>query len=358
MKKIVFCRTFDSEYKSWFGTYNRFYEEFKADNIAGGDLYYGIKNYPLHFRLYRKFFDVAGGDCKDIFLYKKLKANFLNSLQKSGYKNQLFFHFSDYCIPKEALEYGEHMIYQDATIYGITNYTDLKIQDFYLKKHERIAKEYYLNAKSILTFNEWTKKSIIDQHGIDSKKVHNIGFGANLKPYHGKKDYENSLILIVLRRGMEYKKGLTLLLEAFKMAKVKNNNIKLAVVGTTSETINGVEYFENFPREKTIELFQQSALYAMPAMYEPNGIVYIEALANKTPILGLDRCAFPEFSGDGKYGYIAKSPDASEIASLILEAIASPRELKEKGEAGQQYVMEKYDWNTVAKKIKTISGIN
>ena len=69
--------------------------------------------------------------------------------------------------------------------------------------------------------------------------------------------------------------------------------------------MDGVTYYYNEPRSKTVELLQKATLYVMPAIREPNGITYLEALANKTPIIGLNRFAFPEFCGYGEYGFIS-----------------------------------------------------
>ena len=83
---------------------------------------------------------------------------------------------------------------------------------------------------------------------------------------------------------------------------------------------DGVFYYYNQPRTVTVSLFQECALYAMPALLEPNGITYLEALANKMPILGLNRFAFPEFSGYGKFGFIVDEPILENVSIAICKA--------------------------------------
>lgn len=41
----------------------------------------------------------------------------------------------------------------------------------------------------------------------------------------------------------------------------------------------------------------------MPSRNEPNGITYLEALANKTPFVALNRYAAPEFAGYGEWSF-------------------------------------------------------
>ena len=160
------------------------------------------------------------------------------------------------------------------------------------------------------------------------------------------------MLLIVLRKGTEKYKGLLLLLEAFKVLKKKRPNAKLAVVGTQlEETPEGVTWYFDQPRSVTVELFRKATLYVMPALSEPNGITYLEALANKTPIVGLNRFAFPEFSGDGKWGFMVENEDHEELAAVLERALDDKILLKEMGETGQKFVMNRYKWDLVADKM-------
>jgi glycosyltransferase involved in cell wall biosynthesis len=127
-------------------------------------------------------------------------------------------------------------------------------------------------------------------------------------------------------------------------------DVELAVVGVQLDPCPpGVTCYFNQPREKTIELMRAATLFAMPALCEPNGIVYPEALASNTPVLGLDRLAFPEFAGGGKYGFIVKEPDAGQCARAVLDAFSDPQRLRRMGEEGQKFAVENYRWERTAK---------
>lgn len=216
-----------------------------------------------------------------------------------------------------------------------------------LKKYEEYDKRSYSYATKIFTQNEWTRKYIIEAYGLPAEKVVNVAFGVNLTFYKEEKDYSRNLLLIVLRKGLEEPKGLNLLLPAFKIAKQTIKDLELAVVGTDGPEEDGVTYYYNQPRSTTVQLFKECVLYTMPALNEPNGITYLEALANKAPILGLERFSVPEFSGYGKYGFYTASATPTAVANLIIEALSDKNKLKEMGETGQQYVKERYTWNKV-----------
>lgn len=175
--------------------------------------------------------------------------------------------------------------------------------------------------------------------------------GVNLEPYYGEKNYDDNLLLIVLRKGTEYYKGLLLLIDAFDIVKEKVSNAKLAIVGTDEvRSQEGVTYYHNKSRETTVELFKRCTLYTMPALAEPNGTTYVEALANKAPIVGLNKFSAPEFSRYGKYGFMASEATPQSVADVIIEALSDKERLKRMGEEGQQFVMKTFTWEVVCQK--------
>ena len=225
-----------------------------------------------------------------------------------------------------------------------------RYEAFYLEKE----REYHQNADAVFTQNEWTRQCLIDHGVVTPDRVFNVGFGVNLRPYEGEKDYTKEELLIVLRRGTEHYKGLDLLLDAFEMLRKKRPTVSLSVVGTTARPIDGVNYYEGYPRSKTVELFERSTLYVMPALREPNGITYLEGLANKAPIVGLKRFAVPEFSGNGQWGFMAEHEDPAELARVLDDALSDKSRLREMGLSGQRFVMERYNWPQVCRNIADI----
>lgn len=167
-----------------------------------------------------------------------------------------------------------------------------------------------------------------------------------------RENYDDNLLLIVLRKGTEYYKGLLLLIDAFDIVKEKVSNAKLAIVGTDEvRSQEGVTYYHNKSRETTVELFKRCTLYTMPALAEPNGTTYVEALANKAPIVGLNKFSAPEFSGYGKYGFMASEATPQSVADVIIEALSDKERLKRMGEEGQQFVMKTFTWEVVCQKM-------
>lgn len=224
----------------------------------------------------------------------------------------------------------------------------------YINKHMLVNSEdrQFSSMDYIFTQSDWVEEFLVDKLRISKDKVEKVGFGLNIKLLSEDKNYEEPLMLIVLRRGNEKLKGLCLLLDAFKIVKSNIPNVKLAVVGTDGEEQEGVTYYYDKPRSVTVELFKKASLYVMPALNEPNGQTYLEGLANKAAIVGLNRFAFPEFCGYGKYGYICKNDDANELADILISALRNMQEVKSKADAGYHYVANlNYNWNDIVKRF-------
>lgn len=261
---------------------------------------------------------------------------------------------SDYSLPRSIVGRTNYAAYFDSFLGLQMRYLDdaRMGMDFFRRHYEAKNRESLERMTLIFTQNEWSRQCLLNEYGLSPDKVCNVGFGINTEPYAGEKRYEDELLLIVLRKGTERYKGLLLLLDAFRDLRKRRPSAKLAVVGTQiNDCPEGVTYYFEQPRTVTVELFRKAALYVMPALSEPNGITYLEALANRTPIVGLNRFAVPEFSGYGRWGFLVDREDHGDLAAVLDKALGDKVLLGEMGEAGQKFVMERYTWKAVAEKM-------
>ncbi len=261
MLDLLFCGAKEgSGSKSWALTSGTFYDHLKNKVNIIDHIDYTVKNRILlniH-KLYANIF-LSEVSLRDPLINYLTEKKFVRLYKKLKTEPDVIFHMSSFCLPlRLAAARGIHVAYTDASPLGSYKYGLVNHSARYLKNLIRYTAQYAGRFKIIFTFNEWTRKSIIEDFGVAAEKVHNVGFGANLKPYMGGKNYENGPILTVLRRGGEELKGLNLLLQGFKIAQAKNHELKLAVVGTTGEAMAGVTYYEGYPRSKTISLFQEA----------------------------------------------------------------------------------------------------
>lgn len=348
--------------QTWSGTMLTLYTLLKKRNDVElcQPIEYNFYQHPI----YKYFYQYIS---KYIYTWKSSQDFFLRYIIKRILKKQVknypcnnidFFLFPAMANPlvSELPFKGKTCVYTDCLM------SDLDINRIY-KPFKILGGAYYKyfikkdisQTDILLTQNNWSAKRFCEFCKIPSSKVHNIRFGINLKFYEGEKDYTNKKLLIVLRKGAEHAKGLDVLLKAFKLVHNQIPEATLHIVGTDIGTNEpGVKCYYNQPREITVKLFNESSLYVMPALREPNGITYLEALANKTPIIGFNRYSFPEFTGNGKWGFICKKETIKGLAETIIYALREPERLNEMGINGQKFVLENYTWEQTIDKMVSI----
>lgn len=214
------------------------------------------------------------------------------------------------------------------------------------------------SASHIFTIGEHVAENIKERCGITDTNITAVGSGmGSITPWHGEKNYSNGELLIVAKL-RPWDKGLKSLIEAFSIARRARPDLHLTVIGGQSlkelDGINGIRATGWLEQRELQEIFQQASLFVMPARYEPWGLAYLEALACRTPIMGLPRLSFPELSGHGQHGFLLKSDSPDELSHSILQALADPDHLQEMGNKGQKACLERYQWSNVANNMTNI----
>jgi glycosyltransferase involved in cell wall biosynthesis len=232
----------------------------------------------------------------------------------------------------------------------------LALSEALVRRYDAFERAALTAADHIFTISECARADVIEHYAISADRVTAVGTGmGNIRAAEGRKDYSGRTTLFVAKQRFEEKGGL-LILEGFRLAQKADSRLKLVVVATEpfrhmTEQVPNAVFRSAVPWEELEAYFNQAALFAMPALYEPWGLVYIEALACRTPVLGLNRNALPELTQNGKYGFLLNDTNPSSVATALLDAFSDIGRLAEMGNGGQKYVGERYSWDIVASKI-------
>jgi alpha-maltose-1-phosphate synthase len=111
---------------------------------------------------------------------------------------------------------------------------------------------------------------------------------------------------------------------------------------------------EMLPHEKLCALLTSADLFICPSIYEPLGIVNLEAMACETAVLATRVGGIPEVVADGSTGKLVNySGDIttleSDLESAIIELMNKPALLKQFGEAGRKRAAAEFGWPAVAR---------
>ncbi|MET8690053.1 glycogen synthase [Streptomyces sp. NPDC004732] len=124
-----------------------------------------------------------------------------------------------------------------------------------------------------------------------------------------------------------------------------------------SRTRAGVQWIpEMLPRPHIIQLLTHASVFVCPSVYEPLGIVNLEAMACGTAVVASRVGGIPEVVSDGTTGllvpYRESAPaDFEHDLGLLLNRLATdPERAGAMGRAGRHRVLREFGWDTVARR--------
>jgi alpha-maltose-1-phosphate synthase len=121
------------------------------------------------------------------------------------------------------------------------------------------------------------------------------------------------------------------------------------------------------PKEDTIALYSHAALFVCPSVYEPFGIINLEAMACETPVVASAVGGIPEIVVHGETGLLVPfeargsgSPDPADpdafirgLADAVNSLMAQPDRRAAMATAARQRVLDHFSWRSIAAQTRT-----
>ncbi|MFG2846928.1 glycogen synthase [Kitasatospora sp. NPDC048296] len=121
---------------------------------------------------------------------------------------------------------------------------------------------------------------------------------------------------------------------------------------------------EPLTRSAVRQLLSYADVFACPSVYEPLGIVNLEAMACETPVVATAVGGIPEVVADGETGLLAPFGGdggpaepvllAMEFAVRINELLADPDRARRMGRAGRRRAAEHFSWTAIAGQVHDV----
>jgi starch synthase len=116
------------------------------------------------------------------------------------------------------------------------------------------------------------------------------------------------------------------------------------------------------PRTEVVQLLTHAAVFVCPSVYEPLGIVNLEAMACGTPVVASRVGGIPEVVADGGTGLLVDvnvdDDDAFEagLARALDRVLGDPAAARRMGEAGRVRAVGEFGWDAVARRTAALYG--
>jgi starch synthase len=117
---------------------------------------------------------------------------------------------------------------------------------------------------------------------------------------------------------------------------------------------------EMLPRPELVQLLTHAAVFACPSVYEPLGIVNLEAMACGTAVVASDVGGVPEVVADGRTGWLVHYDEADPagfeagLAQRLNELVGDPAQAAELGRAGRERAVREFGWAAIAQRTVEI----
>ncbi|MFN3539617.1 MAG: glycogen synthase [Rhodococcus sp. (in: high G+C Gram-positive bacteria)] len=132
-------------------------------------------------------------------------------------------------------------------------------------------------------------------------------------------------------------------------------------VALLAEQRSGVFWVKDMlPTDRIREILTAAAVFVCPSVYEPLGIVNLEAMACETAVVASDVGGIPEVVDEGRTGrlvhYNSYEPDAFErtLADTVNEVALDPTLATAMGKAGRERAVAEFSWASIAKQTLAV----
>ena len=105
---------------------------------------------------------------------------------------------------------------------------------------------------------------------------------------------------------------------------------------------------EMLPRREIIQLLTHATVFAIPSIYEPLGIVNLEAMACGTAVVGSRTGGIPEVVADGETGLLVPPGEPEPLAEALNALIRDPDRAAAMGQAGRKRAVAEFGWSAIA----------
>jgi len=220
-------------------------------------------------------------------------------------------------------------------------------------------------ADRVIAVSEAMRRDVLRFFAVDPERVVVVHNGIDVERYRrtalrdalDRHRVRSPYILFVGR--ISEQKGLFPLLEAFRELP---GGLQLVLCASTPDTPDlerrlaraaadqpGIRWIPGMvPVAELIQLYSHAAVFACPSVYEPFGIINLEAMACEAPVVASRVGGIPEVVNDGVTGLLVPPGEPAALALALRALLEDPARARALGLAGRRRVEEQFGWNAIA----------
>jgi len=239
----------------------------------------------------------------------------------------------------------------------------------------RVRRLSLRRATALTSISAFTARKMSEVQGVDAAKIEVIPCVISGELLHangnGRKPpspHNSPKILLVVGRldARERHKGLDEVILALPQITKTAPDVMLVVAGDGDDRNRLEELVSKrgmsdrvifkgiVSDEELIDLYKRCDVFLMPSSQEGFGIVFLEAMAFKKPVIGGNHGGTPEVIIDNETGFLVEHGDVEALANKISTLLHDPELCNRMGEAGRRRVEENYTFESLRKNIRSL----
>ena len=242
---------------------------------------------------------------------------------------------------------------------GLVPVYDHLLAPMVLKNFDRVVSLTANEAQALAALGAPRENLTVIPNGVEDVHFESIPIDGFLSKF----SLTGSRVILYLGR-VNRTKGLDVLLKAFALASPSLNGVRLVVAGPASskEEIaylsslrllaqklgisSKVTFTGRLSEEEKLEALQCCTVFVLPSVYEPFGIVILEAAAHAKAIVSTRTDGPASIIEDGSDGILVTPGDSIELGKRLSELLNDDDLLKKLSEAAR-HTAERYRWRKV-----------
>jgi glycosyltransferase involved in cell wall biosynthesis len=226
-----------------------------------------------------------------------------------------------------------------------------------------------LRKSDIITANSTHTANLVS--AVSQRTAEIIPWGATVKVDPSAKKEPQPIPLLLFSGRLIERKGVNFLLRAMPAILAKRQ-VRLVVTGdghyrrewedlARELGLNGAVTFAGFvSNEELGSLFRSCSIYVHPAIYDSRGdteglgVVLVEALSNRKPVVASKVGGIVDVIKHGETGLLVPEKDPEAIAKAVLRLLDNPDYAQQLGEQGCAYATDYFNWDRIIDRYEDI----
>ena len=228
--------------------------------------------------------------------------------------------------------------------------------------------EWIMNKSTVLTVSNFSKNELL-KYNPNLKDIRLFPNCIKMQdtskilenPYN--KNEFNILSVTRLSKGEE-SKGIDTMIKTIPLLIVQIPNMKYSVIGKGEDTIRLKQIAKELDVEKYIDFlgfvddinayYQHCDLFSLPSKKEGFGIVYLEAMQYKKPVIGVNFGGPTDVIKHNETGYLCEYDNLNELSNCIFEIFINKSKRIELGTNGYEYFIENFTYKHYKNNLKSM----